>query len=161
MARRSNASVKRFQRVMAALPKEVAARAEQVLAGQAANLASQIKAAAPVGETGALRDSVRTVKGKRPLHHYVVAGGSRTTPGAGTFMGEFRRALANSPRGKAAGLKGQGLFDYARAVEFGTSQKGSVAQPFFYPAYRKVKRPMRRYLAQECAKALKVGFDNA
>lgn len=158
MARRPNASVRRFQRVMAALPKRVAARADEVLAGQAANLASQIKAAAPVA-SGALRDSVKYGKGRKALTYVVTAGGSKTTGGAGTFMGEFRRALAASPRGRAAGLGKQGLYDYARAVEFGAA--GRPAQPFFFPVYRKTKRSMKRYLADECLKALKDGFDNA
>lgn len=144
---------------MAALPKKVAVRADQILSDQAASLAAQIKAAAPVGETGALRDSVRVIKGRRPLSYYVGAGGKTTTPGSDTFVGAFRDALAKSPRGKAAGLGKQGLFDYARAVEFGTAD-GRPAQPFFYPTYRRNKLPMRRYLAEECAKALKKEFDN-
>lgn len=159
MARRSNASVKRFQRVMAALPKHVEARADEILKGQAANLAAQIKAAAPVA-SGALRDSVKSKPGRKPLSYSVSAGGRKTTPGAGTFVGEFRRALASSPRGKAAGLTAQGLYDYARAVEFGTAD-GRPAKPFFFSTWRKVKRPMKRYLAEECAKALREGFDNA
>ncbi|MDB5597380.1 MAG: hypothetical protein JWM36_4341 [Hyphomicrobiales bacterium] len=155
---RQNASVKRFQRVMASLPKEVEARALAVIAAQAESLAAAIRAAAPVG-TGALRGSVKVVKGKRPLSFYVVAGGRATTPGRGTFGGEFRDALAKSPRGLAAGLTGQGLYDYARAVEFGAA--GRPPEPFFFPVYRKLRKPMKRYLAEQCAAALKKGFDNA
>lgn len=156
---RTNASVKRFQRVMAVLPKQVAVRADAFLAAQAADLASQIKAVTPVGETGALRNSVRFRKGRKPLSYSVSAGGPTTTPGSGTFLGEFRNALAKSPRGKAAGLSDQGLYDYARAVEFGAGDR--PAHPFFFPTYRRGKRARKLALSKECAKALKEYFDNA
>lgn len=178
MAGRSNASVKRFQRVMAALPARVAEHAESILASQAAALAGRIKAAAPVGETGDLRRSVRSVKGSKPLRYYVVAGGSLTTPERGTFTGEFKEAFLRGSIGKSfraqnpanfrtmgkgknakAVLKTFSLYDYARAVEFGTSD-GKPARPFFYVTYRRDRAGMRRYLAAECAKALKDGFEN-
>lgn len=155
---RINASVKRFQRVMAALPEEVARKADEILAAQAASLAGEIRAAAPQGPTGNLKRSVRVVKGKKALRYYVVAGGALTTEGAGTFTGEFMRAFARGSRGKALGVKGP--YDYARAVEFGTAD-GRPARPFFYSTYRKRKRAMKRYLAEQCAKALKDGFNNA
>ena len=152
---KENASVRRFQRVMAVLPKRVAARAQEVLDRQAQDLAAEIRAAAPA-RSGALRASIKVEPGRKPLTVAIRAGGARTKKGSDTFTGAFRDAFSKGSRGKAMGVRG--LYDYARAIEFGAV--GRPAKPFFFSTWRKSKARRRRELAEACAKALAEEFGN-
>jgi len=95
-------------------------------------LASDIKSAAPVGETGKLQSSVRVRRGKDTLEYYIFAGGPDTTK-------EVRQ--------------GSGVFyDYALAIEFGT--KKMEAQPFFYSTYQLKKEEVRNKIYTAAAKSV-------
>lgn len=52
-----------------------------------------------------------------------------------------------------AGDEKGGLADHARHVEFGTSD--TMRQPFFYPAYRLLRRKMKGRLTRSMTKAMK------
>ena len=103
LARKLNRLAPEVQRALAASNAEAA----REMVASAQNLA-------PVGDTGALRASIRAefVGGETGAVR-VLAGGSTTT----------KRA-----RG------GHGSYDYAMGQEFGTSD--TTAQPFFFPSFR-------------------------
>lgn len=73
-----------------------------------------VRAAAPIGATGRLRDSVRKSEGRNDLEWIVEAGGSLTT--------------------KDVRVGADADYDYALAVEFGNEHV--PAKPFFYPTIR-------------------------
>lgn len=98
-------------------------------------LAEDIRRAAPVGETGRLKESVRVTRGRKSLELYVEAGGPLTT---------------KEVRG------GSGVaYDYALGQEFGNSR--TPANPFFYSTYRarrdEVRADIEEAVAQAIAKA--------
>jgi HK97 gp10 family phage protein len=95
-------------------------------------LADDIRAAAPTGETGRLKESVRVTRGKKSLELFVEAGGALTTK-------EVRA--------------GSGVtFDYALAQEFGTERQ--PAYPFFYATYRVRRDDVRAEIERAVADAI-------
>lgn len=97
-----------------------------------AELVEPIRAAAPEGKTGDLKQSVRKEPGSDDLTWIVAAGGALTTKTIGTRT--YRRQInigageetQHVPKGNAPVA-----YDYALADEFGNSHM--VAQPFFWP----------------------------
>ena len=132
MARR-NLSVQQFQDLMAKIPKVVADELKLIPYEQAQVLANAMKAAAPVGHDARheLRDSIRVEAGRRPLQAFVRAGGPTTT-------------IISVQTGHP--------YDYAIANEFGTQRM--VAQPFFWPVYRLMKRRIRAAMSRAARKAI-------
>lgn len=139
----SNASVKKFQRVLAALPPHIRGPIRAEIFHQAELLKNQMRAAAPRGKTGALAASVRVTPGTRSrMAAMVRAGGQGTMQQVGSgFFGAFNAAV-----------RGRGEYDYAIAQEFGTSQ--TPAQPFFWPTYRANKRRIRRAIKDYAVDAI-------
>lgn len=132
----ANASVTKFQRVLAALPPAIRAPIKAEVFQQAYGLAESMRFAVHRGETLNLWNSIRVEPSAfTPLRALVRAGGKLTTTGgAGNagFLGEFMRAV----RG------GGQTYDYALANEFGTEKM--AARPFFWPTYRAKKASIRR-----------------
>ena len=126
MAPRTNQSVTRFQRVLAALPKEILAPIRAATFHQAEVLRDAMKLRVHHGFTGDLRDSIRVEQGKRETRALVKAGGAATTRHG---------------------------YDYANAQEFGTEKMS--AQPFFWPSYRARRPKIRREIKAAAVKAIK------
>ena len=98
----------------------------------AEGLRSAIQDAAPVGETGNLRDSVKVRRKRNDLDLEVTAGGDDTTKEV---------------------TKGSGIdYDYALATEFGTSKE--EAQPFFYSTFREREEGIRQNIQDAVAEAI-------
>lgn len=107
-----------------------AAFAQCVEEGQA--IAAHMKATAPLGKTGRLRDSVRM----------------EADAGRGVV-----RIKAGGPLTTVPVRKGQSAtYDYSLAVEFGT-QKAS-AHPFFWPIWRHDRTPAKKKINQAIRSAV-------
>ena len=120
-----NLSVKKFQRVMAALPEAVRKPIRDETFEQADELAAAQRDEMPVGG-GALAASSRVQPSDRnPMRALVMAGGPLTTRGG---------------------------YDYALAQEFGTQHQS--AQPFFWPPYRANKNKIRKRIKQVAVQAI-------
>lgn len=117
-----------FRQMPYRLRRELAGRIKDI----AENLADEIKAAAPVGETGHLRDSIRVRRGRKTLEFVVEAGGTDTTK-------DIR---------SGAGVE----YDYARAIEFGTTKM--PAHPFFYTTARARAADVRADIEQAVSEVL-------
>lgn len=100
------------------------------LDSQADTLVTMMKAVAKHGPTGHLAGSIRKQPGGKPTVVRVMAGGAATTVGSG-------------------GKK----YDYARAVEFGTTKM--PAQPFFFPTFRLMRKRMRSAMRRKISKTIK------
>src|SRR5215467_2881802 len=105
------ASVQRFKSLTQELRQEVRRDAIEQMNIEADQLVEQMKAVAPAGPTGNLRQSIRKEPGRDELHVRVMAGGPLTTVQRKNYT-----------------------YDYSRAVEFGTQAHG--AHPFFWPSWR-------------------------
>lgn len=126
--------INRLKKRLNAIPKAARDAAMASLQKSADELASAQKALVPV-RTGALRDSIHTETHPAELKISVKAGGPLTTKPART---------------------GHGSYDYANAIEFGTSKEH--AEPFFYPAYRLLKKRLRNRTKRAISKAIKQEF---
>jgi HK97 gp10 family phage protein len=125
-------NVQALNRRLMAIPQEVRAAARQQLIANAAELVRMQQSLAPV-DSGDLRKSIRAKAGRNELQIMVVAGGALTTR-------EVR--------------KGSGRpYDYALGQEYGNAQ--TPAQPFFFPSYRALKKPMKSKLSRAANKAIK------
>lgn len=81
-------------------------------------------------------EMVATAKGFAPVISGTLQNSIRAEP-AGTETGAWR-VLAGGPSTTKPARNGHGSYDYALGVEFGTSDTTQV--PFFFPAYRLVRR---------------------
>lgn len=139
----------RLVRKLRALPEAVKREMRAAIAAGAAEVVSLAKSLVPVDD-GDLRESIGWTWGEPPK-------GSIT-------LGQVRGAKA------AAGLiatiyAGDSKAYYARFVEFGTAphinggiypgtqHPGTSAQPFFYPAYRAVRKRIRSRVTRATNKA--------
>lgn len=135
----------RALRRMRALGPEVRKAVRAQLEKEANDLAELIRRRVPK-RTGALRDSIKVAPGDKPLSLKIKAGGPTTTK-------KVRKGVKDVDFAKAKVTGGsRGEYDYARAVEFGTSEK--QAQPFFWPSYRQRKRTVRRRMNAAAKKGL-------
>jgi hypothetical protein len=96
------------------------------------------KALAAVNEQSA-NDMVTTAKGFVPVKSGTLKNSIRAEP-AGTETGAWR-VLAGGPATTKAARSGQGSYDYALGVEFGTSD--TPRQSFFFTAYRLIRKRHR------------------
>lgn len=115
--------------------------------GSADEMATLARSFVAIGKTGKLKASIRVERGDRPGSHRVLAGGPSTTKEV--------RAGSGKP------------FDYALGVEFGTSQHtnggmfkgsenpGARRQPFFWVAYRLMKKRIKARNTRAINKAIK------
>ena len=137
--------MKKFQRVMNALPDNIRAPIRAEIFHQAAVLRGDIAAAAPGGATGNLKRSVRVTPGTRSrMAALVRAGGELTT---------IRRGIT-APQ-SVGGHRVQSVadsYDYAIAIEFGT--RNIPAQPFFFSTYRAKKSKLRQAIKNEAIDAI-------
>ncbi|QBX38668.1 HK97 gp10 family phage protein [Brevundimonas sp. S30B] len=124
-----------LRRRMKAIPAEVKKAARAQLRANAEELVETIKRFAPE-EDGALRNSVRQqdVSTSTRIARRVQAGGALTT----------------KPVRKSE--KGAPTYDYALAQEFGTERM--PANPFFWPAWRLLRRRMRSRMTRAARKAI-------
>ncbi|MBS9720234.1 HK97 gp10 family phage protein [Tianweitania sp. BSSL-BM11] len=121
--------IKAFQRRLNRLPKAMKDAVQPALDASADEMVSMAQRLAP-RDDGALYQSIRKEAGDHELERVVRAGGPATTrPSAG------------------------GPFDYAVGQEFGTVKQ--PAHPFFYPAYRLIKKRVRGRLKRAVSKAVK------
>lgn len=106
---------------LARLPKQVKKDLQENLTASANELAGKMRLAAPVDE-GDLRSSIRVKKFDRGgIGALVLAGGPLTTKPV---------------------RQGQSVrYDYSLAIELGTQEL--LAQPFFYPSYRRQRSKIR------------------
>lgn len=121
----------RLKRKLAAMPEAVKTRARAALEKNATEITDMQKRLAPF-KSGALRNSINWVYGSPPKS----ALSSGDTESAG-FISGIRVSV----------FAGDDAAFYARWVEFGT-QQGVPAQPFFYPAYRALKKRAKARLAR-------------
>lgn len=115
-----------FNRRLAALSAATKAELRTALDESADRVVALQKSLAPVDE-GDLRNSIRKEPGEYELQIRIVAGGSATTRAV--------RAGVTAPR-----------VDYALIAEFGTANR--KARPFFYPAYRALRKAIRARLSR-------------
>lgn len=171
-----NASLERFKNLTEDLQKECLSIAKAELANQADRLVSVMKAACPINadpppEPGLLKNSIGWTFGTPPKTRATgafrpKAGGDTKGRGGNKGKSEF---VANVYAGNDEAY-------YARWVEFGThahslskgadisrrkrqsggrQHPGSVAQPFFWPSYRLLKKTMRSTVKRRLAAAIR------
>lgn len=139
-----------------ALPPALSEALEDQLRIEADDLAAAVKRAAPVGETGNLKESVRVEAGDHPMALAVVVGGvpeTRKKIRAGVRDSDFAAAKLTG------GNKGE--YDYPFGVEFGHRAPDGThvpAQPFLFPTYRARKKAMRRRLKARARKVIRKHF---
>lgn len=159
----ANASVERFKKLTQELQKECLQIAHEELGVQAERLVGIMKNACPVNadpppRPGLLRDSIGWTFGSPPK---TKATGAFRPQGSGNFI--------------ASVYAGNDEAFYARWVEFGTqshsltkgadiSRKkrqggtqhpGSVAQPFFWPSYRLMRKTIKSTIRRKLTAAIK------
>lgn len=119
---------------------------------QADRLATAIKAEAPV-RTGKLRDSIKVRRTRDDLTLYVTAGGDAT---ASPLRRDTRYSrdveIGGAPQTVTRGGPGRVVYDYVRALEFGTRKM--PPKPFFYPVVRRLEPEIREAIDQAVAEAL-------
>lgn len=125
--------LRELNRKLAALPRETKAEVRGVLEKSATEMVMLAKGLAPVDD-GNLQMSVRQQPGRHDLAVEVRAGGDLTT----------REVRAGS------GVD----YDYSIAVEFGTSD--TPEQPFFWPAYRAIKKRAKGRATRAIRKAARI-----
>lgn len=136
----------RLKRKLRSLPAAAEKAVKAQLEKEAADLADLIRRRVPV-DTGTLRDSVRVTPGDRPLSLKIKAGGETTRKKVRKGVKDVHFAKAKITGGS------RGEYDYARGVEFGTSEQ--PAQPFFWPSYRQRKRQIRRRMSTAAKRAVR------
>lgn len=132
-------------------------RAKRELVGtireQAALLQNAIKDAAPV-RTGRLRDSIKVRRTRNDLKLYVTAGGDETAEQYAARQRYVREVVIGS--GDTAGIARGGpagvVYDYSRALEFGTTKM--AAQPFFYTTAKAMEGDIRDAIEEAVGRAL-------
>lgn len=126
----------RLNRRLAALPKTVRRAMEVQNAKNAADLVATMKGLAAVSkDSGTLQSTIthRDDSDRGGISQRISAGGSATT----------------RPVRKGA----KAFYDYANAVEYGTSD--TQATPFFWPAWRLMRRRLRSRMTRATKKAVK------
>lgn len=153
----------RLLKKLAALPHHVRSAMKQALAQGADELVDMQKRLAPVGppsgaqaakgaRPGALRDSIKQTWGDSKVAYASLRGGA----------GE-----KGDPDLTVTITAGNSEVRYAHLVEFptaphkvggkfkGAQHPGTQAQPFFYPAYRALKRRIKSRINRETKKAMR------
>ena len=120
--------------------------ARQAMEEVAQEIVEAMRAAAPKGKTGRLRDSIGWTWGDLP---------------PGTFMiDEIRSGRNQGDQYATLRIKiyaGAGEGFYARFQEFGT--RSQPAQPFFFVTYKRLKAKFRRRIRERVRKRIKEAFN--
>lgn len=125
----------RFQRRMRAIPKAARAAVQPALVKGAEEIAASARRLAPVDE-GDLRDSIVATKPGEATPRYSQPGGSRVLQ-----------------ENQAAVTAGNTDVRYAHLVEYGTTQ--APAQPYFWPAYRLLRKRAANRVKRAIGKAIR------
>lgn len=125
-------SVPEVQGYFRTLPYKVRREVAKIVRETADELKELERQAAPQGETGRTRESVRVSRGRHDLALLVEAGGDMTTV-------------------EVRGGSGVG-FDYALAGEFGTEHQ--PAAPWFYPTYRDNREAIHNRMVERIGEAI-------
>ena len=132
-----NQSVEQFRARIAAIPARARAEAALALHEQAQRLIAQQKRLVPKGDTFALANSIRSTVLPLGTKVLIEAGGQTTT--------------------KPVREGASATYDYALAAEFG--RQGQTASPFFYPAYRLLKKSMKQAIGKAVTRGVKAAFE--
>ena len=124
-----------LRKKMAALSKLVEQRGREAMEKSADEIVSMMKRLCPV-DKGELRDSIGWTWGEIPSGAIAIAESEPRTD-------NIRLTI----------FAGDEVAYYARWIEFGTVKMS--AQPFFFPAYRALRRRTKRRIATVTRKALK------
>ena len=140
----------RLLRKMRALPDEVRSAIRQALAEGADEITDMQKRLVPV-KSGALRNSIGSTFGKyKPANSNVrgVQAGTSGDPDLTVTIhaGDAKAFYASFVEFGTAPHTNQGRFA-------GTQHPGSRAQPFFYPAYRALRRRVKSRITRATTKA--------
>lgn len=130
---------KRLSHTLKRLPDAVEDAVKPALNKSGDELATTMKRLAPVDE-GDLRDSITVTRIGETTPPYSQPGGSR-----------------QAKENEVIVTAGNSRVRYAHLVEFGTSQ--AAAQPFFWPAYRLLKKRLKSRISRSIGKAVKEGFE--
>lgn len=149
----------RALRRLAAIPKAAQVAVKAQLVASAVELVIAMKARAPV-KTGSLRESIHFEDDSDDtrIRLTVKAGGPTTTRKVGTRTYDREVLLGSGDtqgRHKTAGGVNV-TYDYARAIEFGTSEMN--AEPFFYVTYRGRRRAYKSAMKRSGRKAVKAAI---
>lgn len=123
----------RLQAKFAALPQNARTAIKAALDASGTELAEAARALAPV-RTGKLRDSIVSTSGGSATPSYSQPGGSHVVPDYSVKV-----------------TAGNSDVRYAHLVEYGTTD--APAQPFFWPAYRILKKRLRSRVSRAVGKA--------
>jgi HK97 gp10 family phage protein len=127
-----NKSVEAFRKLTLDMQRQILTDAVAELNAQADQLVTTMKSVVKHGPTGDLGNSIRKQPGSKVTIVRVMAGGATTTH---------------------PGRHGKPAFDYARAVEFGTVH--NPAEPFFFPTFRLMRKPMRSAMRRKITARVK------
>jgi len=130
-----SAQLDKFNRRMAAIPVAVREAVKPALAKSGQDLASMQRILAP-RETGALQESIHVTLPGETTPPYSQPGGSRTAK-----ENEVLVTVGNED------------VRYAHLVEYGTAD--AAAQPYFWPAYRLLKKKLASRVKRAISKAVK------
>lgn len=143
MADGSEETVRWLNELPYKLRRELAKKLQDIANG----VVDDIRAAAPVGPTGHLKESVRAQRVRNSLMVVVEAGGALTTKAfVGIHHTKGRGYLDRSEGGKPTtdDFVLSRSYDYALAVEYGNSHVN--AHPFFFSTYRAKRADIERQL---------------
>ncbi|WP_332712623.1 HK97-gp10 family putative phage morphogenesis protein [Pelagibacterium mangrovi] len=130
-----SAQTRRLQRRLEAIPKAVKSAVHPALIQSGNEIAGTMKTLAPV-DTGALRDSIEVTAPGTASPPYSQPGGSRLAA-----ENEVLITVGNED------------VRYPHLVEYGT--QNSSAQPFFWPAFRLLRKKASNRIKRAVSKAVK------
>jgi HK97 gp10 family phage protein len=133
-----SAQITRLQRRLEAIPESVREAVKPALAKSADELADAMKSLAPE-DTGALKDSIAITLPGETTPAYSQPGGSRVAADNEVIVTVGNHAVR-----------------YAHLVEYGTVH--AHAQPFFWPAFRILKKRIESRIKRSISKAVKDGL---
>lgn len=154
----------RFQKRMRDLPRAMKTEVEKALAKSAQEIVDLAKSLCPVDE-GALRDSIGWTFGTAPEGARMVAQsapieGLTVTVYAGNDEAFYARWVE---MGTQAGIFGQRVASQSRRSGRRKSYRthsGTAAQPFFFPAYRLLKKRSQGRIRRAIGKAVRDNWGN-
>ena len=134
-----------WRRKMRKAPKIYAETIDKTLAKSGAEMARSVRALVPVGRSGRLRDSV----GSRV--EAALDGSSRSVV---IFAGDDDAYYARFVEfGTQASTKGQRVSRASGDRKAGRTHTGTTGRPFFWPAYRIMRRLLKRRLKSASRRA--------
>lgn len=135
-----SAQLERLKRRLEAIPKAVRDATQPALAKAGQELVAAMKTLAePSRDTGELIDSITLTTAGNRTPPYSEPGGSRVVPENAVLI-----------------TAGNTKVRYAHLVEYGTSH--SKAEPFFWPAYRLLRKKLKSSIKRAQRKAVRQGW---